>query len=242
MVTKGGNITTKNTKIVCIVAIIAAIVLLSGCVSSDNAKSTTIPQTADTSSPTVAATTKLIATPKPTATPKAVNTPSAITSSAPKELLIIPSDIPGFSLKHFEFFTAEKQYENSIPPAGMKIFGQMSVWDDGATQRVQMMAVKGAENALDFIAVPRYLEACERHNQDTSESAKAMLWECGSANIGDQSYYSTMPSERNPDVWTTELFYKSGENYVTLKTTNKKGMSQSEAFRLANSVLTRLKQ
>lgn len=232
---------TKNikTKTVYIVAIIATMVLLGGCVGSNDATSpvsskpgvTTNSVTVATASSTVAPTTVA-----PTISPKTTQTKTApvLTPSGLEKLLVEQSDVPEFPLADFIIVVAGKtvkQYKNSYPLAGEQAVMQSSKWDNSLTHSIEVSATQGDIQAA-FINIPAYLQNCEKYDKKQG---------CGVMSIGDSSYYSVAPPAADSTVVTSAMFSK-GNIYVTIKvSTSNKDTSRDLAFFVAEKINGRLK-
>ena len=239
------------------VLLLAAMVFFSGCVGQVNTKSAAPasppPLVTKTPPPPLnvpgyvtptAIIPKTVTTPAPKAktTTNPQTTTAAPVSSAPtglEELLIKQPDVPlGFSLSDHNFYAADMKtgrpttYKDSLP-AGMRNFGQDSTWVGSA--ETQSIIVKAMNyDSGDWGLIPSMIEGCKANDDKTI---------CGSANIGSVSYYKDMPADVKSSVWKTGILYsKDGRYYITITVTiGSREASHTEAFRIANLVLGRLK-
>ncbi len=213
-----------------LVLVLAAMVLLSGCVDQDNAKSSTSPQAT--------------ATPKPLATtttnPQVAKTPVTNTGTlVPPESIIQQADVPELIFGSFLYMSAraDTEYNYSIKDhvkssrtkekirPSYKNVGQGSSWVSREMRSLVVNVYVFDSNVGNGGDLPGRLSSC------TSAS-------CGSADVGDVSLYYTDPWSESE---ITNLYYAKGNYFVEIMVQDKTGASYNEAIRIGKIVESRLK-
>jgi hypothetical protein len=252
---------TNKIKIGAIIALILAAVVLSGCVDQSSPKSsagspqTTVKPNAPaggpaplvvkspppplkipgsiTPTPTVSKATATKTAPKAAANSQPTAAPASITSSGLEELLIKQSDVPEFPLKNYNFMATSaggpQLYKDKLP-AGMQNIGQTSEWGDiknyGLSSQITMLDFTG-----DFANIPAMAKNCDQRGTG----------ECGSAGIGDTSYFMDLGSDAT-GIWKTGVQFTKGTYCVTIMVvTDNRQASHDKAFYVAKQVLSRMK-
>jgi hypothetical protein len=151
-----------------------------------------------------------------------------------EELLIKQPDVPGLALKDFGFQVAGSTgntYNNALPPAGAQAFAQSSSWSDGAKNSLYVFISKGDVTGTFDETLSGVIQNCELSKK------KGETIDCGTANLGDLSYYSV-----SPPTASTGLSFKKNDVRVTMKVTaDDKEKSKAEAFRIGKLIESRLK-
>jgi hypothetical protein len=249
---KAKNIINR-IKIGAIIALVLAAVVLSGCVSRDSTKSAiNNPQieAVSTPSPTAAS-----AVAVPTVNSKTIVTSSPTTKAAPSsntgtnvppDSIIQQADVPTLTFSEFNYVSTPKDKEfkytglNSgrasktraeIVDAYREV-GQSSRWVSLDQSSLSFQLSVFDTNAGNGADLPAKVNFCPDQIKSGS------FTDCGSANIGDLSYYYTAP-------WSgmefTTLSVAKGKYFVFIGVEGKAGTSKDEAIRIANLVLGRLK-
>lgn len=232
-----------------LVLAVAAMIFLSGCVSQDDAKSATSPKTVTTPSPYGANNPKPLVvpgypTPTPTS-PKIVTPDLSAGANVPPESLIQPPDVPGrigsfsyFSFKEgAEFIYSTKNFAKSSVTkeaivSGNRVVGQASSWVSREGQSINVQVKVYDSNVGIGSDFPSRLSSC------TDEIKRGTYTSCGSADIGDDSYYHTGPWG---GVEITTLVYVKGNYSVFMTVQDKTDASQKEAIRVGRIIESRLK-
>jgi hypothetical protein len=230
--------------------IIAGIVFASGCIGGEKA--------IDTKSSTVVSTQTPVSvkTPLPTQASVSVKTPtktpvSQESNATSPDLLIKPSDVPGLSLKDYNFYSVNEKdiyiiknyigslsappgyYKTSLP-AGSRNIGQTSTWKGDGIQVVNVEVLKFDSDA----GIKDYFDSELKKCDNMVKQDQQKQGQCGSLSIGDNSYYtSVIPT----NAWLTF----SQRNYhvdirVTVNVTDEKDKGLNEAIRIGNIIKSRL--
>lgn len=198
-----------------IVLALMAVVFLSGCVSQDNTKSPASPQVA--------------------------TTPAANTgANVPPESLVQQADVPELIFSGFYYISArtDREYNYSTKDAtrssktkdqivsSYKEVGQASSWVNRDQKSLNVQVHVFDSNVGNGKEIPDQLSYC------TTDA-------CGSADIGDASYYHTDPYGSGTEV--TTLAYAKGEYFVCMSYQDKTGKSFEETIRIGKAIESRLK-
>lgn len=232
------------------VFILVAMVFLSGCVSQ-NQTSSTSPQTVTmitplaTPQPVVTTTTnpKIVATIRP----QVAITPRSNTRMPPSESLIQPADVPQLTFSSFGYtstysnpynYSVKNIYIRSSSTRGEIVstyreVGQSSNWvslDQSALIFQQIMFDTSEGNGADL---PAKINSC------ADEIRSGTYVDCGSAGVGDVSFYGT--SSWSGGLEITTLSFAQGKNFVFMSYQDKAGTGKSEAIRIAQTASRGLK-
>lgn len=238
-------------------------VALSGCVSQDNPKSSVDSQkVVSTPSPATSPAKYVPSGPAPLSTsktpPPPLNIPGSVTPKAtspkaevksgiavPDDLLVRPEDAPGLSLADYSYYAVKTDEVYADPiyqrvtvykgalPAGMRNVGQESKWLLSTGQADDVQVRKFDSKVSINGSIPASLITCEKDKKIRETS-------CGSANIGNISYYRDSPVP-NGNTQNTILYFVKDNYHVSIKVSYKIGDSHDEAFQLAEKIERRLK-
>jgi len=175
------------------------------------------------------------------------------------DLIMQPSDVPGLTLTDYYFIAVSKsaafdlnnidtpqsyqnaQYQNVLP-LGMRNAGQQSKWEDESGRRVEVVLTKFDSNSgFEVLSEgwdeqrDEYNDQINQHPQEFKESGLSVM---GNPNIGDASYYVSLPSGQDVETIVLNFIYK---NYmVCIEVNDEKDKSAKEAIRIAKIVKNRL--
>ncbi len=232
-------------KIKVIVIIIIAGIIISGCISGENsriqAQTTPMKSTAELPSKT------------PVASP--INQESDVKTS---QLIPNPDEVLGFTLKHYEFFAipqnsssdryTETTSYKDVLPIGYRNIGQTSGWSNNetiegslATGSIDVMIIKyDSKSVIKEFIEQGNLSTCEYKRNGSSEEPLKTPG-CGSANIGDYSWYAAGDSyDKDPNISLAMLRFGYGNYLVQVTTIDGKGKSLNETIQFAKIIRSRL--
>lgn len=215
-----------------LVLVLAAMVLLSGCVDQDNAKSSTSPQAT--------------ATPKPLATtttnPQVAKTPVTNTGTlVPPESIIQQADVPELIFGSFLYMSAraDTEYNYSIKDH-VKSYKTKEKIRPSYKNVGQETAWRGNQDIRSLVVQVRVFDTSVGNGKDLPDHLSyCTTAACGSADIGDISYYHTDQSTSGYEM--TTLSYVKGEYLVFMSYQDKTGTSLKETIRIAKAIEGRLK-
>jgi hypothetical protein len=196
---------------------------------------------------------------------KATNSKTSMDSQASQKsdtqtpnLIIKQSDVPGLALWDFKFisvpksssynYTAQQQGSLEVTkdtkiPVGNRYVGQVSTWIDHQTQREVGVVVK------NFDVDSGFKEFFDNLSTRCDETIKSGKWKnsenildvgCGSANIGDNSFYNYKILRDAPYVKTVGLDFSYRNHFVQIVVVEENGRSLDEAMRIAKIIKSRL--
>lgn len=169
------------------------------------------------------------------------------------DLIVKPDDIPGLTIKEFNFYSVPKSIEvihdglngPGIPlreytdtlPVGTKKVGELLDWKDDAGRQGRVMYIK-YDSTKNFSTWTDW-----QFSQSTLKSwkDKGSIIDYGNPKIGDFSIWvESEDVKNNPDVLRTEVVYTYKTFIVKLRVVDEKEKSRNEALRIARLIKDRL--
>lgn len=218
--------------------ILAIMVLFSGCVGQESAKSPASTQTATTTTPG----------------PQTATTPGSVIESGTSGLYITQDDVKGLTLKQYSFIAASESVTYNIStrstmetykdtlPLGKRNVGQVSMWDNPAGRVVRVSVDKFDTNDRIPETFAGFLTSCERTIKSGEWKKRGDTVEagCGQTDIGVNAYYAYTITTKNPDLKQVIIQYFKGNTFVTVLVQDLKGKSYDEAIELATKISRKL--
>ena len=170
------------------------------------------------------------------------------------DLILKPSDVPGFTLGNHVIravpknalyvwdnaTTTRKEYGDTPPPIGYRIVGEDSDWQDQTGRKVEVEWTKYdsapnrvIESLTNTTARDNYGEVIAEHFPDGFD------YDWGDPHIGDCSWYHAS-TDQSTDIQTTSIVFVYNNNHVIMGVTDEKGKSVKEAIRIAKVIKSRL--